>query len=75
MGNEALLASEGIDVSVPWKEIARKGADRGETVVFVSRGEEVWGIIRLGDALRLDLPQAVANLQERGRKVQAASHR
>ena len=45
VGNEALLVSEGIDVSVSLKEIVRQGADRGETVVFVSRGEEVWGII------------------------------
>jgi len=73
VGNEALLACAGIDVSVPWKEIARKGADRGETVVFVSRGQEVWGVIRLGDDLRLDMPQAVANLQTRGLEVHLVS--
>jgi heavy metal translocating P-type ATPase len=73
VGNEALLASAGIDVSVPLKEIVRQGADRGETVVFISLGQEVWGVIRLGDALRLDMPQAVANLQARGLEVHLVS--
>jgi Cu2+-exporting ATPase/Cu+-exporting ATPase len=73
VGNETLMASRGIDVSGPWKEIADKGAHRGETVVFVSRGEEIWGIIRLGDTLRPDLPQAVAKLQARGLEVHLVS--
>jgi Cu2+-exporting ATPase/Cu+-exporting ATPase len=73
VGNEALLASEGIDVPEPLKEIVRQGANRGETVVFVSRGKEVLGIIRLGDALRVDLPHAVATLQARGLEVHLVS--
>jgi Cu2+-exporting ATPase/Cu+-exporting ATPase len=73
VGSEALLASEGVEVPRPWKAAALEGADRGETVIFVSRAREVWGIIRLGDALRFDMPQAVAGLKARGIEVHLVS--
>ncbi len=73
VGNEALLASEGINLTMSWKEAATKGADRGETVVFVSRAREVCGMIRLGDALRVDMPQAVADLKASGLEVHLIS--
>lgn len=73
VGNEALLASEGIALTTSWKESAAGGADRGETVVFVSRAREVCGMIRLGDALRTDMPEAVADLKASGIEVHLVS--
>lgn len=73
VGNEALLASEGIALTMSWKEAAAKGADRGETVVFISRSREVCGMIRLGDVLRTDMPQAVADLKASGIEVHLIS--
>lgn len=73
VGNEALLVSEGIELTRSWKQAAAEGVDRGETVVFVSRAREVCGIIRLGDALRMDMPQAVADLKANGLEVHLVS--
>jgi heavy metal translocating P-type ATPase len=73
VGNEALLTSEGVDLALPWKQAAAEGADRGETVVFVSRAGEVLGMIRFGDALRTDMPRAVADLKARGLEVHLVS--
>jgi heavy metal translocating P-type ATPase len=73
VGNEALLASAGIELQPSWKESAAVGADRGETVIFVSRAREVCGMIRLGDALRMDMPPAVVELRARGLEVHLVS--
>jgi len=73
VGNEALLASEGIELTADWRETATRGTDRGETVVFLARAREVCGMIRLGDALRVDMPRAVADLKARGLEVHLVS--
>lgn len=73
VGSEALLASEGIDPGPRWKEAAAEGADCGETVVFVSRAREVFGMIRLGDSVRPEMPQSVAELKASGLEVHLLS--
>jgi heavy metal translocating P-type ATPase len=73
VGNETLLASAGIELDPSWKEAAAVGADGGETVIFVSWEGEVLGRIRLGDALRMDMPDAVAALQANGIEVHLVS--
>jgi P-type E1-E2 ATPase len=65
--------SEGIELTKGWKEVAAAGSDRGETVVFVSRAGKVCGMIRLGDTLRVDMPQAMADLKARGLEVHLVS--
>ncbi len=73
VGNQALLASEGIDLAASWKEAAARGSDRGETVIFVARGGRAIGRIRLGDSLRRDMPGTVAALQAKGIEVHLVS--
>jgi heavy metal translocating P-type ATPase len=73
VGSETLLVSQGIDVPTPWAEGARRASERGQTTVFVSRAGEIWGVIRLGDGLRLDMALAVANLRTRGIEVHLLS--
>jgi P-type E1-E2 ATPase len=73
VGNEALLASEGVCLDPSRREAAADGAGRGETVVFVARARDVCGMIRLGDALREDMPQAVVDLKARGIEVHLLS--
>jgi heavy metal translocating P-type ATPase len=73
VGNEAFLTLEGIELTTGWKESAAKGTNRGETVVFVAQAREVCGMIRLGDALRTDMPQAVADLKAKGLEVHLVS--
>jgi Cu2+-exporting ATPase/Cu+-exporting ATPase len=73
VGNEALLASEGVDLDLSWREAAAKGANRGETVVFIAQAGVVCGMMRLGDALRSDMPDAVAELKAMGVEVHLIS--
>jgi Cu+-exporting ATPase len=73
VGNEALLMNEGIELPTGWTEAAESGTQEGETLVFVSRARKVCGMIRLGDAVRTDMPQAVADLQARGLEVHLVS--
>ena len=73
VGNDAFLMLEGIELTTGWKESAAKGTNRGETVVFVAQAREVCGMIRLGDALRTDMPRAVADLKAKGLEVHLVS--
>ncbi len=73
VGNEAFLVSQGTELTAGWKESAAKGTNRGETVVLVAQARRVCGMFRLGDALRPDMPQAVADLKARGLEVHLVS--
>jgi Cu+-exporting ATPase len=63
IGNEALLKSEQIDPAA-CREVARDEMEQGQTVVFISLGGKLVGIISLGDRLRADATGIVARLSK-----------
>jgi Cu2+-exporting ATPase/Cu+-exporting ATPase len=73
VGNPALMSQEGVCLASSFKQQALAASDRGETAVFVSVAGAVRGILRLGDALRTGMPEAVRALQARGLEVHLVS--
>jgi Cu+-exporting ATPase len=68
VGNEALMAEEGVDTSALQAERARLEGE-GKTVVTVALGGEALGLIALADRPKAGAREAVATLRARGIEV------
>lgn len=66
VGNEALLASQGVALWAALADGAREARERGEIVVWVARAGAVLGGLRFHDPVRADAADAVAALHARG---------
>lgn len=68
LGNEKLMASAGIDVEGAASEAARL-RNEGATVVFVSRGPALVGMLSIGDPLKPSAAPALQALHAIGLKI------
>jgi Cu+-exporting ATPase len=68
LGNDALLADLGIDTAAlaPTVEALRRD---GQTVVFVTRGAEVAGLLGIADPIKAGTPEALRALQRDGVRI------
>ena len=69
LGNATYVQQQGIEIN---SEVAAREdslSEAGKTVVYVSQGEELLGIIALQDKLRDDAPSTVAQLLHEGLRV------
>jgi Cu+-exporting ATPase len=67
------MEQEGVGMTEPWRQMGGTGSAHGETVICVSKGPVLLGMVRLGDALREDMPRAVADLRDSGVEVHLVS--
>jgi Cd2+/Zn2+-exporting ATPase len=65
IGNDALLAAEGIDPGAA-APIAQALRQQGKTAVMVADAQGVHGVIAVADALRPEAKQAIADLRQSG---------
>jgi Cu2+-exporting ATPase len=69
-GTEVVVASPayvaGRDLDIPDRQRVDELSERGDTVVFVVAGDELVGVIALGDEVRDESKQAVSRLKEMG---------
>ena len=68
LGNETLVASEGMDLR-GLKEQADGLAAQGKTVMYVARGGEVLGLIAASDTVKPEAESVVAELKGKGLDV------
>jgi heavy metal translocating P-type ATPase len=68
IGNEELLRARGLLVSEDIKVSVSQEIAHGRTVIFVSHGEEITGIIAIADEIRPGTSEAVAMLKKSGVK-------
>jgi len=68
LGNKRLMEGFGIDLSLVAVEADRLGDD-GATVVFVSRGKTLLGLIAVADAVKASTPAALQALRTSGLKI------
>ncbi|MCX6820715.1 MAG: HAD-IC family P-type ATPase, partial [Candidatus Aenigmarchaeota archaeon] len=68
VGNMALMADEGIDVSVLESTVSRL-EEEGKTTVIVAEGKKAVGVVAVADTLKEYSKEAVAKLKEMGREV------
>ena len=65
VGSERLLAAAGIDTA-PLVESCRELAGRGQSLVFVARGEDLLGVLALADTVKAHAAETVAALKKLG---------
>lgn len=68
LGNHALMAQNGIDISVVQDKLT-KLEDQGQTVMILALGKEIIGLIAVADTLKEYSGQAIAQLRERGLEI------
>ena len=68
VGSERLVTESGVNSSV-LGDVARRLSSEGKTVVFVSRRDELLGIIAVADAMRESSPEAVRRMRSAGVEV------
>lgn len=69
VGNRALLDAEGVQAQSEINDIAGEMERKGRTVVHVSKGDSVLGIIALADAPKHDAARAVERIRALGIEV------
>ncbi len=65
VGSERLLAAAGIDTA-PLVQSCRDLAGRGQSLVFVARGEDLLGVLALADTVKAHAAETVAALKKLG---------
>jgi len=73
VGNEQLLQDHGIDLTEDLREKSISLAEQGKTLVYVSQGENIIGILALVDILRPEAEETVQKLKSRGIQVVLAT--
>jgi Cu+-exporting ATPase len=68
LGNKKLMDAAGVDLGPLWVE-AERLRDEGATVVFVSRGNDLLGLLGIADPLKPSTPSALQSLREAGLKI------
>lgn len=68
IGNEAMMAAEGIDISTLQDRIQNLRAS-GQTVMFVAKGDRVAGLLGVADPIKSTTPEAVKSLMAEGFRV------
>ena len=68
IGNEELLRARGIPAGADVKAGVSEQVAHGRTVIFVSHGKEIAGIIAIADEVRPGIPKAIASLKKSGVK-------
>lgn len=68
-GSRQLLTEQALDIPKELTLSAQKAAERGHTIVYVSRSEEVVGALALSDTIRDESYAAVRTLQDNGMRV------
>jgi Cd2+/Zn2+-exporting ATPase len=68
IGNEELLRARGILASLDIKAIVSEELAHGRTVIFVSHGKGIAGIIAIADEVRPGTRKAIASLKKNGVK-------
>lgn len=67
VGNRAFLVDQGFDLE-GIRPQARKSAEAGQTVVYVAKNQELWGIVGFESEVREDLNSVLAQLRRSGVK-------
>jgi len=73
VGNEQLLQDHGIDLTEDLRQKSLSLVEQGKTIVYVSQGETVIGILALVDILRPEAEETVQKLKSRGIQVVLAT--
>jgi len=73
VGNKQLLQDHGIDLTEDLREKSISLAEQGKTLVYVSQGENIIGILALVDILRPEAEETVQKLKSRGIQVVLAT--
>lgn len=68
LGNRALMADENAP-SEPWLERCAQLQSAGQTVVMISRGAEVIGLLGVADPVKPSTPAALAQLRAAGLRI------
>lgn len=68
LGNEKLMLSRGISLS-PAAGFMQEHRARGETVIFLARGQELAGLIAIADKIKPTTQVAIRELTEKGIRV------
>lgn len=73
VGNEQLLQDHGIDLTEDLRQKSLSLVEQGKTLVYVSQGENIIGILALVDILRPEAEETVQKLKSRGIQVVLAT--
>lgn len=73
VGNEQLLQDHGIDLTEDLRQKSLSLVEQGKTLVYVSQGENIIGILALVDILRPEAEETVQKLKTRGIQVVLAT--
>jgi len=68
LGNRTLMEAHGVDLD-RWIERAEALRAEGQTVIFVSKGRQVAGIIGVADPIKAATPQAIEELHREGLRI------
>lgn len=66
VGNEELLRARDILANQDIKDVVSQQVSHGRTVVFVTHGQEIAGVISIADEVRQGIPKAIASLKKLG---------
>lgn len=68
LGNSKMMRREGVDVQAYEKQVTTLRED-GQTVIFVSIGNELLGILGVADPIKPTTPQAIESLKKEGIEI------
>lgn len=69
VGGPALLEGEGVKVSIPLGEVAKRAAERGQAAIYLLDGREALAVFAVADVVREESRDAIRGLHERGIEV------
>jgi len=69
LGNEKLMAEQGIQLDEKWQKIAAQQANEASTPIWLANGETLLGLLILKDKIRPDTAAAIKSLHKLGIKV------
>ena len=69
LGNEKLMAEQGIQLDERWQKIAAQQANEASTPIWLANGESLLGLLILKDKIRPDTAAAIKSLHKLGIKV------
>jgi len=69
LGNEKLMAEQGIQLDEKWQKIAAQQANEASTPIWLANGETLLGLLILKDKTRPDTAAAIKSLHKLGIKV------
>lgn len=69
LGNEKLMAEQGIQLDENWQEIAARQASEASTPIWLANGDTLQGLLILKDRIRSDTAAAIKSLHQLGIQV------